>query len=278
MKTKSYIFVLALCMLVCVSCNNNEPAVKSPYDVPLYIVKFGNSDYQKMVIASHAITDHTHNNFDEQAGVYNYVFDNTCYKFMYYPGYSTSDEYHLMRGIAGSTPYITLSDGYLLVDWRWQDYLPVSYRYLYMNTRNIKYNSQNHFFFMNISWEDVTSLAQTWQSADVYKPFEVKEWRTISCQSMERYLKGDKSPTAYLETLKNVEPKKEGVNYDNQYNYVAPGSSFDETAYYKYKDGGEKQYHQYASMADSLYTVYAKGLNELIKTNKLKTWTYEIAH
>ena len=70
MKTKSYIFVLALCMLVCVSCNNNEPAVKSPYDVPLYIVKFGNSDYQKMVIASHAITDRTHNNFDEQAGVY----------------------------------------------------------------------------------------------------------------------------------------------------------------------------------------------------------------
>ena len=56
------------------------------------------------------------------------------------------------------------------------------------------------------------------------------------------------------------------------------GERFDETAYYEFKDGGEKEYHQYASTADSLYTVYAKGLNELIKTNELKKWTNEIPH
>lgn len=279
MKKNTFLLALPLSLLFCMSCNVNNPELKFSDDVPLYIVKFRNTDDMKKVIASHAITDRTHDNFDEQLGDYNFVFDNTCYKFMYDPGYYTDEDFNRMRGIAGSAPYIELSEGYLLIDWRWQDYLPVSYRYLYLNMQHIMYNSHKHFFFMNTSWEDVESLSQTWQSTDVYKPLEVDEWRTVSVQSLERYMKGAESPLSYLDTIQKT-PYMDGykANLSYKYEYVDSDCGFNETAYWRYHNGGEDEYNKYASVADSLYSVYVKGLNDLIKTNKLKKWTYEIPH
>lgn len=266
---------MSLSALFCMSCSTNTPNLRQTDDVPLFIVKFKNPDEKAKVIASHAVIDWTYNNYDDPAGDYNYVFDTSCYSLINKSAYRDY-QYDIMRDIVSISPYVELSEGYMLVDWRWQDYLPISYRKLYMNQRNTKYNSRHHIFFMNTSWIDLDSLPQTWHKDDILKNFEIVEWKTVSCQTLERYLKGDESPTSYFEALSRTSNK---VDMDNKYDYVYTNHSFGETAYLKYKfEGGEEAYNRYAHVADSLYSVYAKGISELIRTNKLKKWTYEIPH
>lgn len=262
------VILFNIILLLFLSCSNNNPDIRLLEDVPLYIIKYKNPLYKTKIIAAHPIIDPTITYFDGSLGNVNYVFDTTSYQLIY-EGSDIEKQFNQKRGLIGSTPYIELSNDYLLVDWRWQDYLPISSKNLYHNKRNIAYNSVAHFFVMNTTWEDLDSLSQIWNNSDVWNNFDVDEWRTISCQALERYMSGDESPLTYIETYT---PN----NFDNTCKYVYLDCCFNETAFIKYKEGGADEYDSYANLVDSLFSEYAIAINTLISKNELKKWTYEV--
>jgi|GEM_PF-3884592 hypothetical protein len=85
-------------------------------------------------------------------------------------------------------PYIPITDGYVLVDWRWADILPISTFRSWIWRPTDKLNRiQNHCFLTNLSWGELEDVRQGWQRNEPLQPLNIEEMWYISYYDVDKY-------------------------------------------------------------------------------------------
>lgn len=116
----------------------------------MVLVKFYNPRQEEKVIVQHPIKEWNTN------GYYEY-YENSGLRL----GESKELSWDSVLHIVGTSPYIPLTDGYYLIDWKWQEYMPLwacsdSWENAYHDpyAEHIK----GHIFMTDINWTDLSNL------------------------------------------------------------------------------------------------------------------------
>lgn len=125
------------------------------YDVGevMVLAKFYNPGQEKKVIVQHPIKE-----YDGGEGCYIY-YENSGLRLNNSPVPSWVDT--TLR-ILGTTPYIPLADGFYLIDWKWQQYMPLwACSDSYKNGYHDPYSEhiRDHVFMTDINWTDLNALS-----------------------------------------------------------------------------------------------------------------------
>ena len=272
MKSARY-FLLLLLSFICLSCEKSKynPESGGYYAVgPTYcltIVKFLNNEHANKVILQNPIKEY--NSID---GLYEYFENSDLYlnialrnDLNSYCGLGISlvnwaDE---QMQISGSSPYIPLTDGYYLVDWKWHQLHPISSR-IQSRPKNFNNHFSKHCFLTDIDWQDVQNLTDGYSSSlytqNVYGLVEIIR---VYLTELDRY----------YNDVKRIHPYScyGGIYYND-------GMCFEDAwMYYEYGDCSHsgKTHLTYIAYCDSLQTVYQQRLIELIDNGKLKDFIHE---
>lgn len=235
-----------------------------PYSC-LTIVKFYQQGYENNVIIQHPIKK-----YDGIVGCYEYytnqglylnilpkqcTWDNGCSMLAWKAEWADS-----VMNIAGTSPYIPLSKGYYLVDWKWHEILPVSA--LAKAIPNAYYDNfsnhiHEHVFMTDMQWSDVADLTSEYSAS--CKIFPIKGIGIIRVRTAELacYFNNIDSDPFVCWNMSIY--GENGMCYDNAY------------MYYKYGDCSPagRTHLDYIHYCDSLQSIYQKRLIELINKDKL---------
>lgn len=163
--------------------------------------------------------------------------------------------------IAGTSPYIPLSDGYYMIDWKWHQLFPVSA--LALLRPNALYDNfsemiHNHIFMTDIDWKDLEDVSLEYDSSLSTEPVKgieiIRVW-TLELDGMFNAVDSDPYLCWNMSIYVN-----NGMCLDNAYMYYQYGDCT--------SDG--RTHSTYINYCDSLQNIYRQRLIEVIKNNQLK--------
>lgn len=293
MKTRLFIILLAL--VGCMACKKETPVENPLPETPIdgqpgpaggmTIVKFADQSQLDYVIAQHPIKK------------YNSLYDNSAIYFtdtvltlnrpvdghivngnilrqdelLSWHSYDSAFAEFLDNelSIPKISPYVPLTDGYWLIDWRWIEFLPITALTYYNVENKLVSHIQEHTFLTDTKWNELESLDQYWGREKYTNPINIAEMYRIYYEEIDKFL-NQYDPHKYFPQL-------------THYYYF---SSYADEAYAFYlKDKGKADgmevvnipwnYEQYLSFRDSLQGAYRHNLIEIIQNNQLKELSYE---
>ena len=205
---KSLIFLLGCMFLtaICCSCSNTDAPAPHEESIVhrLAIIKVS-PEMQKQVFVSpivdSAVVDYSQTNLTTLYYGDGLVLCNPS------AGDSVLSAFALTQlKIAGTSPYVMLSNDYAIIDWRWAHFQPLSGEY-----RNVLYSSPDiydnkmsqseystnpyymngslaneEYYLLSVKWEELTDLTSVW-SLDAGEPIEKPEIRYVSVKEVEEY-------------------------------------------------------------------------------------------
>lgn len=169
--------------------------------------------------------------------------------------------------ITSSSPYILLNNGYILIDWRWSRFQPLSGAFrnvLYYQPQIINHkSSQNaystNFYYLNgtlaneeyyvlpLQWNELKSLTTIWNVEEGQR-IEKPEVRYINIKDIEKYGNCQKS----------------GVDYFDENDLT--------NMYVLYsKDPNHFEFH--INECNKWQALYVDILNQMIENNEFEKWT-----
>ena len=231
----------------------------------MMIVKFSKPEQKSKVIVGHPIEG-----YDSMGGRFVYNEDGRLtFNIQEHPesNYSIPSEVanflEEQKHLTGTSPYIDLTDGYYLVDWKWQDIMPLSaltiYAFANAYHSTLEEHIRDHIFSTDLDWTELTDLNQKWDNAQYTDPVSVEEVYRVTFEQVDRL---------YNE-LKESDPY---VCYNHSLYYG--GLSIRNAWMYYYYDGSSEcnpqgRYLNYFSYCDSLQEVYKEHLIEMIHNGQL---------
>ena len=267
-KTFYLVIAFVCCSFFTICCereqSNSEPAGEanppSEANPPavFVIVKFDNPEQVKNIIVQHPIKGFNSAGYgcyeyDENMGLYLNIL-----KYPYHHNYSMDslvlDWLEKEMHIAETSPYIPLSKGYYMIDWKWQQLLPVSaspmslFYGIYPDFYAI--HIQNHVFIIDKNWDECRDLATNFDSINAEHLKDVDITRVFF----------DK-----IDTTGELNPYTHFYRYQYQDNVMF--------AYLLCRDRdkyGADTYIKYIHYYDSLQAVYQQRLIEIIAKDQLK--------
>ena len=261
-------FLILLLGFICLSCEHPKYDPKSgggvagPYSF-LTIIKFSYNEHANKVILQNPIKEYDEEN--NRYVYYNNLYLNICLGSYSGNGVSTSlvnwaDE---QMQIAGSSPYIPLTDGYYLIDWKWHQLHPISARSIITQSDLYENHIHRHCFITDIDWQDLEHLTYGYDASLYTQPVN----NLVEIIRMYLY-----SLDAYYHDIKRGQYvcynysiySNEGMCWNNAYAYYKRGDCTD----------SGKTYRTYIAFCDSLQTVYQQRLIELINNGKIKDLGY----
>lgn len=276
MKQLFFMAEFVLLGIFMISCSTNTPVEKP--DIPsivngkvtpgayMLIIKFEYSEQKNKVIVGHPIAD-----YDDLDGQFMYIEDGglilnvqeepeSFYSVPSEMAQFLEEQTHLI----GTSPYINLTDGYYLVDWKWQDIMPLSaltnYAFTNAHHNTLEEHIRDHIFLTDLDWSELTDLNQKWDNEQYTDPVSVEEVYRISFERVDCLfdeLKEDNPYACYSMTLYN-----HGLSARNAWvYYVNDGAS---------ECNPKGRYLTYLTYCDSLQEVYKKHLIEMIHNGQLK--------
>lgn len=275
MKHKILLCVMTIFLtcvgIVCMSCESDspQPSVEPTPGYPdalLTIVRFDNPEQANNVILQHPFKDYKlnldealyHYEYYENVGLYLNVLldqypDNEGYRGVEMALVNWADEH---MHIAGTSPYIPLTDGYYLIDWKWHQLHPLSALAQSAENELVEHLSE-HCFMTNIPWEDLTDLTAEHDTSNTSLLTNEVEVVRIPVTSFIPLYGEDINPYICYNWL---------LYYDEGMCYQAP------YAYYRYGDcsSNGRTYQDVILFCDSLQTVYQQRLIDMIRNDKLK--------
>lgn len=248
-----------------------EPLIRGGHEgyptSKMMIVKFANSTQKDKVILGHPIK-----RYNGMEGKFEYIENGglmlNCQPSLEVVGfYALSfDMVHfeeLEMDIQGTSPYIALTQDYYLVDWQWQQLLPLSaltnyaaeigdYHHLYDHIM------EHHLFTTYMDWSELSDLTKRWDNSLFIQPVQVAEIWCIRFQDIDRLYNDVKESDPYVcynKTLYN-----EGLSVVNAYQYYLYGSCVP-----------SRTYRTYIDYCNRLQDVYKERLIEIIENGQLET-------
>lgn len=199
MKTTHFSMLVATIMLMACSSNQQPSltirtgeAISSP-GAGMVIVKFADSKQSNYVIASHPIKK-----YDGIAGCYVYDEEgplglNIAYNSDSYLTFNTAEHAPFFENrlqLLGSSPYISLGKDYYLIDWKWQQLLPISAtcNYPQPDRGDLLDMAQNHCYLTNVRWKNLKSLSTQWSQSDNLPAVRIQEIYRLNIRDLEKYL------------------------------------------------------------------------------------------
>ena len=268
---KSYYLLVALlcCSFFTISCEREQPQSEptkptgeaNPSAV-FVVVNFANPEQANKIIVQHPIKGFYSSGYgcyeyDENMGLYLNML-----KYPYRHNYSMDslvldwleNETHL----AGTSPYIPLSKGYYMIDWKWQQLLPIAagsislYNGSYPDFYSI--HIQEHVFVTDKNWDECHDLKTKFESINAEHLKDVDITRVLY----------DK-----VDTTGEVNPYTHFYRYQYQDHVMFAYSLFRDRDMY-----GVDEYKNYINHCDSLHAIYHDILIELINNAILKEIEY----
>lgn len=171
-------------------------------------------------------------------------------------------------GLLGTNPYILLGNGYVVIDWKWAYFLPLSGVF-----RNVVYrsspNSRNvystnpwlnngnlaneEYYLLSLPWQELTNLNGIWKKGEGTK-IETPDVRYIKLADLETYAQ---IPTGYRAIYKKYNTSNDLFSVINLYKRDI------------------EQFEAYVTEYDQLQSLYIKALNQMITNNDFDKWTQQ---
>ena len=165
--------------------------------------------------------------------------------------------------LTGTSPYIPLTNGYYLIDWKWYQLMPFCAIEATLPGAAYDYYANhilNHCFMTDINWCDLKDLAAGYPNSLYTQPV--------------RGIEIVRADYITIDQLYNDLKKEENDPYlcYNKYLYCDGLSVVNAAMYYKYGDCSNrgKTYLTYISYCDSLQSVYQQRLIDIINNGQLK--------
>ena len=167
--------------------------------------------------------------------------------------------------ITGTSPYIPLTDGYYLIDWKWHQLYPLS---AIANTFPNAYHDhfdehiRNHCFITDLDWKNTTDLTEEYKGTQTMQSVKGVEILRIWTLELACF---------------------NGEIYTGPYVWCYGGPYYEDglsiTSAYAYHISGDcshsgKTHHTYIDICDSLQSVYQQWLIEIINNGQLKEIGY----
>ena len=269
MKKTLLFSLISFACLLCISCkkNNLRPGDGIPV-ARILMVKFQNPGQLDKVIVQHPFKGYNgtegYYEYDENTGLYlNVIPERYTNEHEYGLEQSITDWIEQEMHLAGTTPYIPLSDGYYMIDWKWNQIMPLSA--LSSTLDNAYHNPfeehiQKHCFLTDINWTDLKDLSAGYDITKYTQHANNIETIRVRFRAIDQLYNDVKQGDPYV--CWNMSLYSEGLSVKNAY------------MYYKYGDCDStsgKTYRTYIDYCDSLQAVYQQRLIELINKGQHKT-------
>ena len=170
--------------------------------------------------------------------------------------------------IVGTNPYLHLDNDYVIIDWKWYQFHPLSgegRRPLHFNAKsssraeystNRFYNNgiiaNEEYYLLSTPWNNLSSLTAEW-TLDEGTRIEMPEIRYIDCVKIEKYGKFENSINEII----------------HKYNIVDFPGLF--KLYSDNPEMGKACVEEFCAMQ----VAYVKTLNEMINNKDFETWTIQ---
>jgi hypothetical protein len=170
-------------------------------------------------------------------------------------GYSNKRAYKIrsIEGVSqdffiGKSPYIELSDGYYLVDWKWGNFIYKPFNVL-----------------LDVLWSEVQDRQQLWDmETPIISSDFIDKWGTTNRSEIDRYLQIE---PAANDTLYGVSTDHLRSDFLGRYHSLSD-----------VPEGIKEDYIHEVERQDSLQRVYAERLTQVIKEGGLKKVAYIYMH
>ena len=256
-KTLLYLFLLSN---LCISCSSeSEPntAEAIPGEAKWILLKFSNTADANFVAVAQKISD-----YDFQKECFVYADNDSVSLYLYRTKMQEKfiSFMHEQLPLEGSSPYIPLTDGYYLIDWKWYEFYPLTAYCHGMSTYQVVPELQlflTHTFLTNLKWSDLTDLTDTFNISQCSKNLDGLEVIAVSYQALDSYYHENKEPEFYMSGLTIEQACSHYENYD------CKGITSD------------KSLQSYINFCDSVQSVNQKRLIELLNNNKLNPGGYQ---
>lgn len=169
--------------------------------------------------------------------------------------------------IIGTSPYVVLNNGFVIIDWKWSYFIPLSgaYRDVRYISHDINaprsYSTNGHYlngdlaneeyYLLSIKWPNLKKLISCW---------DIKEGKSVHKPEMYYIALGD------IEKYGNCQANYSDVS--KKYNLTI----FDLHSTYKLYTLDADKYKTYVKECDNLQAQYVEVLNQMINNNDLETW------
>ena len=166
--------------------------------------------------------------------------------------------------IVGTKPYLLLSGGYAIIDWKWWQFHPLSGEFraprFYNSHLRMAYSTNSglnngaianeEYYLLNSDWKNVSDLTATWKFTEG-EHLNIPEIRYIDCAKLEEYGK-------YTHSVKEILRK---------YNLE------DLHGLYVLFSGDAEKGKACVAECNAMQSAYVETLKEMIDNNDLDKWT-----
>lgn len=274
MKTK---LLLPICLSLVLFCAcDNQPQDQPSTEIRtgdaaatpgagMVIVKFANSKQLEYVVASNTIKKYDGPTgryvYDENGSLGLNIADGTD-TYLTFNSAEHSPFFENELQLLGTSPYIHLGMDYYLVDWKWQQLLPISAtcNYPQPDRGDILDAIQNHCYLTNTKWKDLSAVSTRWAQSNNFPAILVREVYRLNIKAFEKYLGADTSGRPEF-LCYNFSLYGDGLSVSNVMAYW----------FNRYNSGCHPQnaYLDCIAYYDSLQNVYVNALTKIITQEKL---------
>lgn len=251
---KSWLYIIVV--LLFLSCRYDKKTEPDPYsytdlpEVNLAILKFPDSVYLDKVVAC-----------QHRYSINKYVNNDSTSLFLYQT--SLWEELisfaHQKMALEGSSPYIPLTDGYYLIDWKWMEFYPLC-SHLTFNTYEDEFlwvmkTHRAYSFFTDKAWKDLTNIADTFDISQCSANLEGVQVMSV--------------PFRKLDLLYNENKHNAGrIFYTDEYSIYWVRRQYDK--YDKTESGEGSSYLALIHQYDSMQSVNQQRLIEIINNGEIE--------
>ena len=167
--------------------------------------------------------------------------------------------------IVGKSPYIHLYGDYYMIDWKWQQLMPLSaLSKAWKNALHDPFSEHisEHVFMTDISWNDMNDLMAGYETSEFTKHLKDIEIVRVDYFKLDQLYNDVKEYDPYV--CYNLSLYHDGLSIVNAYMYYTYGDC----------SPARRTYLTYMDYCDSLQSVYQGRLVELIRNGKLKEIGY----
>ncbi len=278
MKTKSLLWIIAMCMVFIGCERKNQPEENhkekdttdtsvvpepcGPYAL-MTIVKFDDPELLNKIIAQHQIVG-----WDDVLEIPKYDEEKDLSLNFYEIWPDVVPFVEEKMSVSGISPYIPLTDGYYMIDWKWHQFMPLSALCL-QNTDAYLEHLNEHIFLTDIDWKDMVSMTAEYDRSKYTQHIEGMEIKRIV------YM--------YLDMLyDDIKPASGGPYYScygdgiYYYNGMCANTAYEFSLYGPCSYHPDETYQGYISYCDSLQNIYQQRMIKIIETGQLSkveaTW------
>jgi hypothetical protein len=247
-------------LLLC-SCTS-DPIINNanPGQSNLTILKFNDKTQEKYLVAGHPIITYSSMALDNT-----FTYEEDTISFMYNPYFQFSSYADFVNfaekelNICGTSPYIELVGGYVLIDWRWNYFYHItliSQKEWY--SQRVIDLVQHHTFVTNILWSDLNDLSpRYWTDNQSAQHIDLSSVNMIPIRLLDQLRGISKNPPYPDEYFSG--------DYSNHLYWDGLSVTL---AYCYYRDHSPK-YEAYLAFCDSMQNIYKHRLIEHIKKQEL---------